>query len=388
MRKYYNHENSSKVIWPHEEYNPIHADCFMQSVLISGKGFTSNAENAFINKVAHSMEDLLNYTYEDAENALHESRMWIQSFFANPKPGELPTKKLFQAFFDVGIELAEINKYNPNVLNNKLQNLRDCCASHGEIDTFGDNFQNGMISELAELWKMGNDWSKRLPMYISKSDYDEKNIIGYWGIFSYSNHNPLEDYLRILYAIGTYSFCHGFGDNNEIFPVPSIHASNPKRDRVFEGHPKADKESQEIIDFLLEADLDFSFKLKKQETSKEECIKNISYNVVSNWFHTKVETLHGIPDRNEPRFYASIANLEAFVNIVTTLPDSPSDKTWLQKIYNVLLEAAEHNKADSRGIYQNVATKLEEIREAWGIKDDIKLSGIIDNPEIPADYDY
>jgi len=38
MLKYYNHENSSKVIWPHDGYNPIHADCFMQSVLISGKG--------------------------------------------------------------------------------------------------------------------------------------------------------------------------------------------------------------------------------------------------------------------------------------------------------------------------------------------------------------
>lgn len=68
MLKYYNHENSSKVIWPHDGYNPIHADCFMQSVLISGKGFTSNAENTFINKVAHSMENLLNYTYEEEDS--------------------------------------------------------------------------------------------------------------------------------------------------------------------------------------------------------------------------------------------------------------------------------------------------------------------------------
>jgi len=393
MRKYYNPENSNKVIWPHGGYNPIHADCFMQTVLIQGKGFISNPENAFIINVAHSMEDLLNYTYEDAENALHEARMWVQSFFANSKPGELPTNTLFQAFFDVGIELAEINKYNPNVLNNKLQNLRDCCASHGEIDTFGDNFQNGMISELAELWKMGNDWSKRLPMYISNSDYDKKDINGYWGIFSYSNHNPLEYYLRILYGIGVYSFCQGFDDNDKMIPIPSIHASSPKLSRVFEEHPKANEyaeipESQEIIDFLLEADADISFKLKKQEISKEEYIQDIHYNVISNWFHRRVEAIHGIPDKNEPLFYVSIISLEAFVNIVTTLPDSPSDKTWLQKIYNVLLEAAEHNKADSRGIYQNVATKLEEIREAWGIKDDIKLSGIIDNPEIPADYDY
>ena len=125
---------------------------------------------------------------EDIEDAFNVASMWFNSIWLSGEDGDA-----IRTFHAIGVEMAEINKYNPNVLHLKMQLFRDCCAADGEIA----ELEKELLDDLADSWKLDKDWTKRLPRYKAFSEYEEKDIEGVFEFFY-----PLKEYFRLCFGIG------------------------------------------------------------------------------------------------------------------------------------------------------------------------------------------
>ncbi|HJM17635.1 MAG TPA: hypothetical protein QGI59_03920 [Candidatus Poseidoniia archaeon] len=52
----------------------------------------------------------------------------------------------------------------------------------------------------------------------------------------------------------------------------------------------------------------------------------------------------------------------------------------INKLYKILVECAEHNKGDEKGLYKFVIAKLDYIREKGGVTEEVEFSTPVKNP--------
>ena len=197
----YGSSDGTEIAWPHGVYNPLHADVFMLTALgVLGDGRITDEETAIVRKRMTALLERDTISDEDIEDAFNVASMWFNSIWLSGEDGDA-----IRTFHAIGVEMAEINKYNPNVLNLKMQLFRDCCAADGEIS----KIEKVILDDLATSWKIDEDWSKRLVRYKPFSDYTEEDVVGVMSFF-----DPLQDYFRVCFAIGAYSFAEGVGNIN------------------------------------------------------------------------------------------------------------------------------------------------------------------------------
>ena len=356
--KYGKNIEGSTLSWPYGEYEPLHADIFMFTTLsVIGDGILSDEETAVVRQRITSLQGNRGIDDQYINEAFHIASIWF-----NDVLNSQGQDKAIEAFHEIGIEVAKINNYNPNVLNLKMQLFRDCCAADGEIT----EVEKKLLDDLADSWKMSKDWTKRLPRYKAFSDYEEKDIECPLEFF-----NPLSDYFRVCFGIGVYSFAH---------EGSSMHLKDGNV-YMFTGHPDADDDHELPHEKELMLILD-------DKASDSEYAGDLYGDIRRSWIHNIHSSyiMSSDPDNpddfNENSFMLSVDDLLAGVNIATTSPGKPSDKSLINTVYSLLVECARHNRGSEEGLYENVVLKLQQIKDKWGITEDIKISDkVLPNPE-------
>ena len=161
---------------------------------------------------------------EQIDDAFDKVGLWFNKVLSiKGKEGAI------QIFHTIGAEMAEINNNNPNVLNLKMQLFRDCCAADGEIS----ELEKEILDELADVWNIDKDWTRRLPRYKPHSDCKEKDIEGTYGDEWFDS---LKDYFTVCFAIGAYSFAEAFEGTG----IKNTHIALKKSNNyMFSGHSRA-----------------------------------------------------------------------------------------------------------------------------------------------------
>ena len=364
QEKYGKDVDGSTLSWPYGEYDALHADIFMfTAISVIGDGILSDEETAVVRKRIKSLQGNRGIDDQYIDEAFNLASLWF-----NDVMNSQGQDKAIQTFHAIGIEVAETNNYNPNVLNLKMQLFRDCCAADGEIT----EVEKKLLDDLADSWKMSKDWTERLPRYKAFSDYEVEDIEGTFEFF-----NSLKDYFRVCFGIGVYSSAHeGF----------SRHLKDGNA-YMFTGHPDADDDDELPNEKELMLILD-------DEASDSEYVSELYGDVRHSWIHNVHSSfmMSANPDKpddfNEPHFMASVDDLLAGINIVTTSPGKPSDNSLINTVYKLLVECAMHNRGSEEGLYENLVLKLQHIKDKWNIKEDIELSEkVLPNPEFEFEDD-
>ena len=357
--KYGNAADGSTLAWPYGQYDPLHADIFMFTALsVIGDGILTDEETAVVRKRITSLQQGNRNIDDDYVNeAFHLASLWF-----NDVMNSQGQDKAIQAFHAIGVEVAEINNYNPNVLNLKMQLFRDCCAADGEIA----EREKELLDDLADSWKMTKNWTERLPRYKAHSDYTEEDIEGPLTFF-----NPLSDYFRVCFGIGVYSFAH---------EGSSMHLKdgNPY---MFTGHPDADDDHELPHEKELMLLLD-------DKASDSEYVGELFGDIRRSWIHNVHSSymMSANPDKpddfNEHPFMLTVDDLLAGINVISTSPGNPSDNSLINTVYKLLVECAIHNRGSEDGLYENLVLKLQQIKDKWGITEDIEITDkSLPNPE-------
>ena len=405
----------SKVLgWPYGRYHPLHADIFMFNVIsIVPDGDITEEENAVVNLRTKALLSWGDVSQVQIDDAFDKVGLWFNNVLSTEGKEEA-----IRIFHMIGAEMAEINNNNPNVLNLKMQLFRDCCAADGEIS----ELEKEILDELADAWNINKDWTKRLPRYKAHSDYKEKDIEGTYG----DDWDSLKDYFTVCFAVGAYSFAEAFEGTG----IKNTHiALKNSNNYMFSGHSRALKSIPSNCKGLICVDCDWfvcdncikkekececpnGHELKNHEPSKEgygcdACGRGIRAflpeeieifqvfdgksndfvylsktcsTAIKNWKRMTMREGMMEQDMTTPLFLESLTNLFTRINIATTTPDNPSDKKVINKLYKILVECAEHNKGDEKGLYKFVIAKLDYIREKGGVTEEVEFSTPVKNP--------
>ncbi len=401
--------------WPYGRYHPLHADIFMFNVIsIVPDGDITEEENVVVNLRTNALLNRPDISQVQIDDAFDKVGLWFNNVLSNEGK-----KGAIQIFHTIGAEMAEINNNNPNVLNLKMQLFRDCCAADGEIS----ELEKEILDELADVWNIDKDWTKRLPRYRSHSDYKEEDIEGTYGDESFEF---LKDYFTVCFAIGAYSFAEAFEGagiknthialkkgNNYMFsdhsralkPIPSNCKGLLCVDREWFVCDNCIKKEKELkcpnghelknhvpgeegygcdvcgrgIRAFLPEEIEI-FHVFDEKSNDFVYVSKICSTAIKNWKRMTMKEGMMEQDMTTSIFLESVINLLTCINIATTTPDNPSDKEVINRLYKILVECAEHNKGDENGLYKFVIAKLEYIKKKWGVTEEVEFSTPVKNP--------